>query len=1199
MHLVSSRAPIVDPPQPLCIPALVAAQAQKTPEALAILAPGRSPLTYGRLHQHVHEVIPSLRTLGIGCHNRVALVLPNGPEMAVACLAISAGATCAPLNPAYGTNDFDFALRAVRANTLLIQERVDSPARAVAHALGVRIVELSPRLDAEAGLFTLASQAPPQAAPQEFAQPDDVALVLHTTGTTAQPKGVPLTHTNVCVSAYNTRHALALSARDRCLNVMPLFHAHGLMGALLASLAAGASVVCTPGFMAPNFFDWVAEYRPTWYTAVPTIHQAILARAGVHRDIITRCPLRFIRSGSAALSPDILTQLETTFQAPVIEYYGMTEAASQIACNPLPPQVRKPGSVGVAAGPEVAVMDESGTFVPAGTTGEIIIRGPNVMPGYDRDPQANYNAFVSGWFRTGDQGFLDPDGYLFITGRLKEIINRGGEKIAPQEVEAVLMQHPAVAQAIAFAVPEVRLGEEVAAVVVLHHGTPATAHALRHFAATRLAAWKVPRQVCIVEEIPRGPSGKLQRLHLAAQLGLTAPADTQLPALTDYSPARTPIEEMLVGLWAQMLEVERVGRDDDFFALGGDSILATQLIVRVREATQVEVSHLSFFEAPTVAGMARSIENAERTAGSLPVPLLQPVLKHDALPLSYPQQRLWFLEQMGVIGHAYTLVDAIRLRGPLNIMALTQSLQEILSRHAILRTTFTDIEGKPRQIIGPVTSLSLSMVDMRAFHADTRETQVHAIAQAEARRSFDLTQGPLLRTTLVHCAEDESVLILSMHHIVSDGWSHGVWWRELAALYAAFTAGKPSPLPPLPVQYADFAVWQRQWIHGEALRSSLAYWKRHLAGVTTLQLPTDHPRPPVKTFRGARYPLTLSSTLTQALKELSQRYGRTLFMTLLAAFQTLLHRYTGQEDIVVGSLIANRSLVATEALIGFFVNTIVLRTDCSGDPSFQELLARIRAVTLGAYSHRELPFEMLLEELRPPRDLSKTPLFQVLFVLQNAPRSIPALAGLHVRPVEVDPTTARFDLTLDLIETSAGLQGWFEYSTDLFEATTIARMAGHLQTLLEGVVADPAQCLSRLPLSRVEERQQLLVEWNATHTEYPHDQCLHEAFESQVLRTPNAIAIGGADGYLSYSELNRRANQVAHMLRTLDVGAETLVGLCVERSLLMVVGLLGILKAGAGYVPLDPTYPAERIAFMLQVLRCPWCYHKPTWGLVW
>ena len=471
-HLVSSRAPIVDPPQPLCIPALVAAQAQKTPEALAILAPGRSPLTYGRLHQHVHEVIPSLRTLGIGCHNRVALVLPNGPEMAVACLAISAGATCAPLNPAYGTNDFDFALRAVRANTLLIQERVDSPARAVAHALGVRIVELSPRLDAEAGLFTLASQAPPQAAPQEFAQPDDVALVLHTTGTTAQPKGVPLTHTNVCVSAYNTRHALALSARDRCLNVMPLFHAHGLMGALLASLAAGASVVCTPGFMAPNFFDWVAEYRPTWYTAVPTIHQAILARAGVHRDIITRCPLRFIRSGSAALSPDILTQLETTFQAPVIEYYGMTEAASQIACNPLPPQVRKPGSVGVAAGPEVAVMDESGTFVPAGTTGEIIIRGPNVMPGYDRDPQANYNAFVSGWFRTGDQGFLDPDGYLFITGRLKEIINRGGKKLHRRKWKAVLMQHPAVAQAIAFAVPEVRLGEEVAAGVVLHHGTP-------------------------------------------------------------------------------------------------------------------------------------------------------------------------------------------------------------------------------------------------------------------------------------------------------------------------------------------------------------------------------------------------------------------------------------------------------------------------------------------------------------------------------------------------------------------------------------------------------------------------------------------------------------------------------------------------------------------------------------------------------
>lgn len=1185
--MVSSSTVGADLPQPWCLSGMLAEQAHRTPDALAILAPGRSPLTYGHLRLHVHEMVQRLHALGVGRHDRVAVVLPNGPEMAVACLAVAAGAVCVPLNPEYGVNDFDVALRDVYVNTLIVQEGVASPARAIALALGKRIVELSPRLNAAAGLFTLSGHTPPQDAPQECAKPDDVALMLYTTGTTAQPKGVPLTHANVCVSAHNMRRALALSTRDRCLNVMPLFHAHGLMGALLASLAAGASVVCTSGFVAPTFFAWLADYCPTWYTAVPTIHQAIMARAPAHHDTIARCSLRFIRSGSATLSSQVLAQLETIFQAPVIEYYGMTEAASQITCNPLPPRVRKPGSVGVAAGPEVAVIDEHGTFVPAGTSGEIVIRGPNVMSGYDHEAPAHHNVFRPGWFRTGDLGFLDTDGYLFLTGRLKEIINRGGEKIAPQEVEAALMLHPAVVQAVAFAAPDARLGEEIAAAVVLHSDSAATAHDLRQFASARLAAWKVPRHVCIVETIPRGPGGKLQRWRLAEQLGLTATIHAQPPALADFTPPRTQLEKILVDLWTQVLAVEQVGIHDDFFALGGDSILATQLIVRLREATHVEVSPLSFFEVPTVAAMARSIEASDRTAMSWPVLPLQPVPQQGALPLSYSQQRLWFLEQMGLVRHAYTIMDAMRLCGPLQLSALTQSLQEIFNRHAILRTTFIAIEGQPRQVIGPVAALPLSVVDLRAFPAGAGETQMRACAQAEAQRSFDLTRGPLLHLTLVRLAEEESVLLLSMHHIVSDGWSQGVLWRELAVLYTAFAAGEPSPLPALPVQYADFAVWQQQGLQGDVLRPALAYWKQQLAAVTTLQIPTDYPRPAVKTFRGARHAVTWSAPLTQALKELSQQHGVTLFMTLLAAFQTLLHRYTGQDDVVVGSLSANRSQVATEALIGFFVNTVVLRTDFSGDPPFEELLTRVREVTLGAYSHRELPFEKLLEELRPPRDLSQTPLFQVLFVLQNTPRAIPALAPLHMRPIDVDPETARFDLTLDLTETSTGLHGWFEYSTDLFEAATITRMAEHLQTLLEGIVADPMQRLSQLPLLRADERQQLLMQWNTTHMDYPHDQCLYEAFEAQVRRTPEAPAVVSADGYLSYRELNHRANQVAHALQALGVGAETLVGLCVERSLVMVVGLLGILKAGAACVPMDPTSPAERLAFMLQDAQMP------------
>ena len=419
---------------------MLEAPAQRNPEAPAILAPGRVPLTYSRLWVHIDAVVQTLHSMGLGRNDRIALVLPNGPEMAVSLLAVTAGATCAPLNPAYSAYEFDSLLADLRVKALIIQESMDSPARTMAQARGISIIELSPLFEAEAGLFTLTGESQTRAAPRGFSRPDDLALVLPTSGTTSRPKIVPLTHTNVCTSACNTRAALELFERDRCLNVMPLFHSHGLMGTLLPSLAAGTSMVCTPGFSAPQFFAWMAEFHPTWYTAVPTIHQAILARAALHRDIIARCPLRFIRSAAASLPRQIMTELESIFHAPVIENYGMTEASSHVTCNPLPPRVRKPGSVGVTIGPEVAIMDEVGTVLPAGETGEIVVRGASIMHGYENNPTANREAFTHGWFRTGDQGYLDADGYLFITGRLKEIINRGGEKIAPWEVDEVLME---------------------------------------------------------------------------------------------------------------------------------------------------------------------------------------------------------------------------------------------------------------------------------------------------------------------------------------------------------------------------------------------------------------------------------------------------------------------------------------------------------------------------------------------------------------------------------------------------------------------------------------------------------------------------------------------------------------------------------------------------------------------------------------
>ena len=572
---------------------------------------------------------------------------------------------------------------------------------------------------------------------------------------------------------------------------------------------------------------------------------------------------------------------------------------------------------------------------------------------------------------------------------------------------------------------------------------------------------------------------------------------------------------------------------------------------------------------------------------------LSPPLKESAAEkevsvfASFSQQRLWFLEQWEPGIPAYNIPVAFRLIGSLNVTALRQSLSEVVRRHEALRTTFTVVEGKPVQVIAPSLTMILPVEDLQELPEPEREVTVRRRTTKEARRPFDLAQGPLVRATMLRLSREEHVLLLTMHHIVSDGWSMGILFRELSVLYEAFSGGKSSSLPELPIQYADFARWQQQWLQGEVLETQLTYWRRQLAGLLVLELPTDRPRPAARTFRGAQQSLVLRKTLGEALQTLSQREGVTLFMALLAAFQTLLHRYTGQDDIALGSPIANRTRAETEGLIGCLVNTLVLRTDLAGDPTFRELLGRVQEVALGAYAHQDLPFEKLVEELQPERNLSHAPLFQVLFVLQNAPTSALELPGLMVSRVRVDKGSAKFDLTLTLVEGTNGLRGTVEYNTDLFDAATITRLLGHFQTMLEGIVADPGQRLSALPLMTAAERQQLLVEWNDTMRAYPERQCLHQLFEAQVGQTPTAVAVVCEGQELTYRELNRRANQLAHHLRSLGVGPEVLVGLCVERSVEMVIGLLGILKTGGAYVPLDPTYPKDRLAFMLEDTQAP------------
>ena len=583
---------------------LLVLRANETPAEVAIEAPDRHPLNYKALLTLVEEAARVFSGCAIGRNDRVAIVLPNGPEMATAFLAVSSVASSAPLNPAYRGQEFEFYLSDLNAKALLVQAGSETPAREAAHKLNIPVIELSIEAEKPAGEFSLSASDLESELPVGYAESEDEALVLHTSGTTSRPKIVPLTQKNICASAINISETLLLSPDDRCLNVMPLFHIHGLMAAVLASIRSAASVVCTPGFQADQFFPWLAAFKPSWYTAVPTMHQTILGLLEKNPELAADSSLRFLRSSSASLPPVVMKGLEDAFQAPMIEAYGMTEAAHQMACNPLPPAERKAGTVGVEAGPEVQIMDVDGNLLPQGERGEIVIRGDNVTTGYEKNPEANEASFTNGWFRTGDEGELDEAGYLTITGRLKEMVNRGGEKIAPREVDEALLEHAEVKQAVAFAVPHPTLGEDLAAAVVLTDGSSLTEESLRKFAFEQLADFKVPSQIVMVDTIPKGPTGKLQRIGLADALSAEL--------ASDYVAPTNELEEGLIDIWQRVLGRERVGIEDNFFALGGDSLLAATVLRETVELVGRDLELPILFQAPTIAQIARRLQGEEQ-----------------------------------------------------------------------------------------------------------------------------------------------------------------------------------------------------------------------------------------------------------------------------------------------------------------------------------------------------------------------------------------------------------------------------------------------------------------------------------------------------------------------------------------------------------------------------------------------------------
>jgi amino acid adenylation domain-containing protein/FkbM family methyltransferase len=699
---------------------------------------------------------------------------------------------------------------------------------------------------------------------------------------------------------------------------------------------------------------------------------------------------------------------------------------------------------------------------------------------------------------------------------------------------------------------------------------------IREYLEGRLPEYMMPSAFVALAGLPLTPNGKLDRK------ALPRPEVEVVEGRGAWARPRTPVEEMVAGIFGEVLKEDGIGVGGDFFEIGGHSLLATQVISRVKERFGVEIEVRSIFEEPTVEGFARTVEEVLKGGKRREAPPLVRVSREGRLPLSFAQQRLWFLDQLAPNNPFYNILGAVRLKGRVDIDALERVINEIVRRHEVLRTRFEVEAGEPVQVIDQWEWRRLELEDLAGVPPEEREREANRIAREEAETGFDLRRGPLLRVKVLRLEEEEYVLLYTMHHIASDGWSMAIMVKELEALYQAYSRGESSPLDELNIQYADYAVWQRAYLAGGVLEAEVGYWKEQLQGADALELPIDCVRPAAPSYRGGRERIEIGISSSEGLKRLSQIEGVTLFMALMAAFKVVLMRYSGKEDLSVGTPIANRTRREVEGLIGFFVNTLVLRTDLSGNPSFRELVKREREVALGAYGHQEAPFEKLVEELNPDRDLSRSPLFQVMMAFENTRREELDIQGLKVSEVEQETGVANFELTLSLGESREGIAGNLEYSLDLYEGETIRRMARHYERVIEEVVRDAEQRIGEIELMSEAERRQIVEEWNRTARDYPRERCLHELIEEQVKRTPDQTAVIFAEQCLSYRELDARANQLAHYLRRRGVGAGALVGLCVERSIKMIVALLGVLKAGGAYVPLDPEYPVERLAWMLE-----------------
>jgi amino acid adenylation domain-containing protein/non-ribosomal peptide synthase protein (TIGR01720 family) len=1214
--LASGNGPTVDYSAVTSVPQLFEGQATRTPDAIALVWRDEH-ITFAELDRRANQLAHYLQRLGIGPETPVGVCMERSPDLAVALLGtLKAGGIYLPIDPTYPPERRAYMLTDAAVTVLLTQQRLSESFSELLSASQIQII----CLDSDYSLIA----EEPGTLPAVFLQPEHAAYIVYTSGSTGTPKGVVVSHRALVDRSSAVAARYGHGPQDRLLQFVSISFDVSLEE-LFPPWLSGATVVLLPEEGIPSLSEVsrLAEEQCLTVLDLPPSywHEWVVELARTQAPIPGS--LRLMIVGSEAVSKVTLANWQQLSGGQIAwcNVYGLSETTLiALTYGPEDNQdwERFP-SVPIGRplnNTQAYVLDEQFQLAPIGVPGELYLGGPALARGYLGRPELTAERFVPNPFgapgtrlyRTGDLVRSLPGGVLEFLGRVDTQVKVRGYRVELGEIEALLKKYPGVREAVVLAHKEQALsapmgsdgqkapsaqsaGEEqvhrvnrLVGYVVTPRRSSAIQARLQRYLEAHLPPYMVPAELVILESLPLTPGGKVDRRVLASQQASRSSRAEAQPGF------QTPLEDLLANLWAGVLHCEQISRHDDFFKLGGHSLQATQIVARIREAFGIELPVRALYDAPTIAALSERIEGVRRGLSATPlIPPIRSVARDGALPLSFAQQRLWFLHQLEPDSTSYNMPSATRLHGQLNAAALEQSLNTLLQRHEPLRTTFAVANGQPVQHIAPTATLAWLLIDVSALpEPAVQQAAVQQLAWEETQQLFDLAHGPLIRARLLRLSDEDHLLLLTLHHAVADGWSMDLLFKELSMLYTAYQTGTSPRLPVPAIHYADYALWQRQWLQGEVLEELLAYWRKQLAEAPpVLELPSDYPRPAEMSYRGAHLTFTLPARLSQELRALSQREGVTLFMALLGAFQTLLMRYSGQEDIVVGTPVAGRHQRETEELVGLFVNTLVLRTDLSGNPTFRQVLRRVREVCLGAYEHQDLPFEKLVETLQPERSLSYSPLFQVIFALEHASAEQINLPGLTLQRVERAGDTSKFDLSMFLSETPAGLVGVIEYATDLFKAETIARLRGHWERLLEEVVAHPDQPIAELMLLTEEERQQALAEWAATQTAYPQHANIHQLFETWAEDTPDAIAVVFEEQQLTYAELNRRANQLAHYLRSLGIGPEIAVGLCVERSLDLVIALLGILKAGGIYVPLDPSYPQERLAFMLTDARVP------------